>query len=86
MADCIGPVKMAIRQDNDAGIIRAFISMADESEMGEFSQMSLALAYEDQESFELWKDACAAIMRRWVERKANVKVKSMTEIRAHDLN
>ncbi len=58
-----GPVKIAIRQDTEAGLIRAYLAHEDpRTQRIEISSLSLALAETIPGAFEVWKDAMTKVM------------------------
>jgi hypothetical protein len=61
------PIKLSIRQDDDAGVVRAYFSNFDGSQRYEHATLSLRLAEECPGAFEAWKtlltDALSHILR-----------------------
>jgi uncharacterized protein YgfB (UPF0149 family) len=59
-------VKLGIRKDEEAGVIRAFVMTMDETSSYEVSTLSLKLAEGDRQAFEEWKDALAGHLSRFL--------------------
>jgi uncharacterized protein YgfB (UPF0149 family) len=59
-------VKLAIRTDERAGVIRAFIMPVDETARYEVATLSLKAAEADRQLFEEWKTALTGHLNRFL--------------------
>ncbi len=62
------PVKLAIRTDAEAGLIRAFLVIEESAQRVEIATLSLVVAHDVPGTFEAWKDALTKIIVLVVER------------------
>jgi len=78
--------KLAIRQDDRAGLLRAYFSSVDDTDRFEVATLNLALARKVPELFGAWKDALANAHRVAVEEATGLKVAGQTETWLHEKN
>jgi hypothetical protein len=78
-------MKLAIRTDQAAGVIRAYFSSLDDRLRFEVSTLALGLARDDPAAFEAWKDAMAQALRRALE-GAGVTVLGMNVVKPEEKN
>jgi hypothetical protein len=62
-----GPVKLAIRQDEAAGVIRAYLSSPDDTQREEVATLDLGLARLDPDVFERWTACLTFAVTRLLE-------------------
>lgn len=75
-----GPVKVMVRADRPAGIVRAFIAKMDETEKWLLSTLDIEEADEDSQLFEEWHRALSGYLERKL-RSFGVPVDCMQTIR-----
>jgi hypothetical protein len=78
-------VKVAIREDHGAGLVRAYFSRMDDSERVEVATVSLYLLKSTPELFGRWKDLLTFALKAHVE-AAGFEVIGFTEIAPHEGN
>jgi hypothetical protein len=78
-------VKLAIRHDNEAGLVRAYFSKLDDSERFEIATISLSLLRAVPELFEKWKEALNLALV-FTMKEMGHDVIGVHEIRPHDKN
>lgn len=78
-------LKLEIRQDDQAGMVRACFAALDSSRREEVATISLALVDSDRKLFEAWKQALTDALVRLLE-GAGYTVESVTQIRPHEEN
>lgn len=59
-------MKLMIRADAKAGVVRAFFAMEDESEKFEVATISIQLLHDNPGLFDTWKDALGKAVKRFV--------------------
>lgn len=79
-------VKLAIRTDEKAGVIRAYFSKMDDSERFEVATLDLELARTCDGLFDRWKDALAGALKASVEKATGLEVTGFETFRPHDKN
>lgn len=78
-------MKLAIRQDNDAGLIRAYFSTLDDTERAEVATLSLRVARECPGSFDAWKSMLTLALKH-VLTEMGITVVGFQSIKAHEKN
>jgi hypothetical protein len=78
-------MKLAIRQDNEAGLIRAYFSTIDDKERAEASTLSLRLARECPGAFDAWKEMLSLALKH-VLTEMGITVVGFQSIKAHEKN
>jgi hypothetical protein len=78
-------VKLAIRHDNEADLVRAYFSKLDDSERFEIATISLSLLRAVPELFEKWKEALNLALV-FTMKEMGHDVIGVHEIRPHDKN
>ncbi len=72
-----GPVKLKVRGDRPAGVVRAWFALMDESEQMEVGTLSIALADRDKQAYEDWVQAMSDAVKRWVQSVSGIEVAAM---------
>lgn len=75
-------IKVAIRQGNEAGVVRAFFSTPDDTKRFEVATLLISLA-EHKPTFEAWKAMLTAAMQN-VLVEAGVEVLGFRDVRPHE--
>lgn len=78
-------IKVAIRADRPAGVIRAYFATLDGSAMHEVGTLSITIADNDRPTFEAWVAFWEGAMRSMMAHNG-VEVLGFTRFRPHDKN
>ena len=75
--------KLAIRQDDEEGVIRAYISRMDDSQRFEIATLSLEVARNAPGAFDRWKDCISEIFTQ-ILKDNGVPVTGTVDVRPHE--
>lgn len=78
-------MKLAIRQDEEAGVIRAYFAQLDDSQRFEVATLHLELTRKCPGLFDAWKEALTEALRQALRETGHV-VKHVVEYRPKDKN
>lgn len=79
-------LKLAIRGDRPAGVIRAYFSTLDDSERVEIGRLSIAVADRLPAAFEAWKRGMTEVVGLMTEDAVGVRPTGFEEFRPGDKN
>lgn len=79
-------MKLAIRSDKKADLIRAYFSTTDDSDRFEVATLKMSLAQKCPDLFEVWKSALAAALAVSLEEATGGVVTGFEEFRPHNKN
>jgi hypothetical protein len=77
-------MKVAIRQDDDAGLIRAYFSSLDDRERVEVATLSVALARACPGTLDAWKEMLRAAMEHALRETGHTPL-GFVEVRPHEM-
>lgn len=77
--------KLAIRQDDEAHLVRAYFSTMDDSNRFEIATLNLGVVQQCPGAFEAWKAALLDIFKLMLEAE-DIKVEGFYEIKSHEGN
>lgn len=80
------PCYLKIRQDNDAGVVRAWFALTDGSFEVEVATISLNILQDFPEEFKVWKEMLARINKKGIEKTLGIKVVSSYERKPNESN
>lgn len=82
----LAPVKIAIRTDTEAGLIRAYFSMTDNAERYEVSTLSLGAARQVEGLFEKWAESLNLITAQFVREEMGLEPSHFEQLAPNDVN
>lgn len=79
-------LKLAVRADRPAGVIRAYFSTLDDSERVEIGQLAISVADRLPAAFEAWVAGMGEVVKLMTEDAVGVPVINLVRFRPHDKN
>lgn len=79
-------LKLAVRGDRPAGVIRAYFSTLDDGERVEIGQLSISVADKLPAAFDAWVKGMTEVVMLMTEEAVGVKPTGFETFRPHDKN